>query len=241
MTPPPDPTCPIQFAAGQLPTYNGTHSGGGIVCLSVTKDFTGVAWFHASERRGRALQRPVARRADDPAGADRRPALRLRQLVLADHRRLPDQPGSARHAAGDAAARRAAALHQPAADVDGDDDRRPAVGRRHAADAAPRRRDGPAPAAPHARAASCAPAAAARHVRRSASATVAGVKLTAAKRTVTPSRSGRTVRLALPARARRALAAALRLRRSVRVRVTVLAARREGNRAKARRTITLRR
>ncbi|MCA1678340.1 MAG: hypothetical protein LC777_05025 [Actinobacteria bacterium] len=75
----------------------------------------------------------------------------------------------------------------------------------------------------------------------SASATVAGVKLTAAERTVRTSAKGRVVRLALGARARRALASALRARGSIRTRVTVVARDGEGNRATARRTITLRR
>jgi hypothetical protein len=29
------------------PTYSGRHSGGGAVCLTLTKDFSGVVWFHA--------------------------------------------------------------------------------------------------------------------------------------------------------------------------------------------------
>jgi hypothetical protein len=74
-----------------------------------------------------------------------------------------------------------------------------------------------------------------------ASATVAGVRVTAASRTVRPSTAGRSMRLALSARPRRALAATLRRRRSVKVRVTVVAQDGEGNRATARRTITLRR
>jgi hypothetical protein len=53
--------------------------------------------------------------------------------------------------------------------------------------------------------------------------------------------SGRTLRLALSARALRRIGAALRSRPAIRTRVTVVATDAVGNRASARRTITLRR
>ena len=53
--PPPDPTCPFQFAAPGSVTYAGTWSGGGEVCLTVKPDFSGLSWF--------TLTRP-------PAGCD---------------------------------------------------------------------------------------------------------------------------------------------------------------------------
>ena len=49
--PPPTPTCPFVFA-GDGVTYSGTHSGGGAVCITLTKDFSGVTWFHALDVPG---------------------------------------------------------------------------------------------------------------------------------------------------------------------------------------------
>jgi hypothetical protein len=73
-----------------------------------------------------------------------------------------------------------------------------------------------------------------------ASTTVAGVRLKTATLVVRAG-SVRALRLALSARARRAIAAALRAHPSIRTKVTVVAADATGNRATAHRTITLRR
>ena len=75
----------------------------------------------------------------------------------------------------------------------------------------------------------------------SASATVAGVRLKTAKLEVANGTRGRTLRLVLSARARRAIRASLRSRPSVRTRVTVVATDAASNRTTARRTIVLRR
>ena len=73
-----------------------------------------------------------------------------------------------------------------------------------------------------------------------ASATVAGIRLKSATLAVLPG-AGRTLRLALSARVRRAISARLRSHRAIRTRVTVAAADAAANRTSARRTITMRR
>ncbi|MGI8730572.1 MAG: hypothetical protein ACR2LK_11390, partial [Solirubrobacteraceae bacterium] len=75
----------------------------------------------------------------------------------------------------------------------------------------------------------------------SATATVAGVPVRSSRLRVSKGASGRTLRLALSARALRAVRSVLRSRASVRTRVTVVATDATANRASARRTLTLRR
>ncbi len=44
-TRPPNPKCPFELAAPGSITYRGTHSGGGEVCVTLTPDFSGISWF----------------------------------------------------------------------------------------------------------------------------------------------------------------------------------------------------
>ena len=237
---PPAPTCPIQFATG-LPTYSGTHSGGGTVCLSLSKDFSGIEWFHANNVPGdrcavpwsvvpmlpRAL--PLVDRRFGFANSYSRitgsfPTDRGARGTLNVSQTFAGQPLCTSATLTWTATTKAT---PPWVDVTP-----PSLRLGGATVQRPLRRSRALVVLVRCRGESCA---------ASASATVAGVKVTAARRTVRASAAGRAVRLALSARARRALAAALRRRRSVRVRVTVVARDAAGNRATARRTITLRR
>jgi len=237
---PPAPTCPIQFATG-LPTYSGTHSGGGTVCLSLSRDFSGIEWFHANKVPGDRCSLPwsvvpmlpralplVDRRfgfansyakitGTFPTNRGARGTLQITQ-TFAGQSLCTSAPLTW------TATTRAT---PPWSDVTAPSLRLGGAGVQR-----PLRRSRALVVLVRCRAETCA---------ASASATVARVKVSAAERTVRPSTAGRTVRLALSARARRALAAALRTRRSVKVRVSVIARDGEGNRATARRTITLRR
>jgi hypothetical protein len=237
---PPAPPCPIQFATG-LPTYSGKLSSGQTVCLSLSKDFSSIEWFHAIDVPGdrctvpwsvvRPLPRaiPIVDRrfgftngfaqitGSFPTNRGARGTLRLSQS-------FGGQPLCTSAALTWTATTK---VTPPWADVTA-----PLLRLGGATVQRPLRRGRALAVLVRCRAEACA---------ASASATVARVKVTAAERTVRASATGRTMRLALPARARRALAAALRTRRSVKVRVTVVARDGEGNRATARRTITLRR
>ena len=237
---PPAPTCPIQFATG-LPTYSGTHSGGGTVCLSLSKDFSGIEWFHANNVPGdrcavpwsvvpmlpRAL--PLVDRRFGFANSYSRitgafPTNRGARGTLNVSQAFAGQPLCTSATLTWTATTNATA---PWADVTP-----PSLRLGGATVQRPLRRSRALVVLVRCRGEACV---------AGASATVAGVRVTARSRTVRPSTAGRSVRLALSARARRALSAALRKRRSVNVRVAVVAHDGEGNRATARRTITLRR
>jgi hypothetical protein len=243
LTPPPAPTCPIQFATG-LPTYSGTHSGGGTVCLSLSKDFSALEWFHANNIPGDRCALPwtvvpmlpralplVDRRfgfansystitGTFPTNRGARGTLQISQSFAG----RPCTSATLTWTATTKATPPWTDVTPPSLRLGGATVQRPL--RRS------RDRSHGLIVLARCRGEAC---------LAGASATVAGVRVTAAGRTVRPSAAGRSIRLALPARARRALAAALRRRRSVKVRVTVVAHDGEGNRATARRTITLRR
>jgi hypothetical protein len=239
-TQPPAPTCPIQFATG-LPTYSGTHSGGGTVCVSLSKDFSGIEWFHANNVPGDRCTLPWSVIPMLPRAlplVDRRfgfansystitgtfPTNRGARGTLQVTR---SSPGQALCTSATLTWTATTSATPPWADLTA-----PSLRLGGATVQRPLRRSRALVVLVRCRGEACA---------ANASATVEGVKVTAASRTVRPSAAGRSVRLALPARARRALAAALRTRRSMKVRVTVVARDGEGNRATARRTITLRR
>jgi hypothetical protein len=237
---PPAPPCPIQFAT-DLPTYSGTLSSGETVCLSLSKDFSGIEWFHAINVPGDhctvpwSVVRPLPRAIPI---VDRRfgfansfaqitgsfPTSRGARGTLELSQSFGEQPLCRSATLTWTATTKAT---PPWADVTA-----PSLRLGGATVQRPLRRGRALVVLVRCRGEACA---------ASASATVAGVNVRAAERSVRPSASGRTMRLALLARARRALAAALRRRGSLKVRVTVLARDGDGNRATARRTITLRR
>jgi hypothetical protein len=237
---PPAPTCPIQFATG-LPTYSGTHSGGGLVCFSLTKDFSGIEWFHALDVPGDRCTVPWSVVAMMPRAT---PLVERRFGFANSFAHLtgsfPTNRGArgtfqASHAFGGQPLCTSATLTWTAtttATPPWVDVVAPSLRLGGATVQRPLRRSQALVVLVRCRGESCA---------ASASAAVAGVRVTAAQRTVRPSTAGRSVRLALSARARRALSASLRTRRSMKVRVTVVARDGEGNPATARRTITLRR
>jgi len=236
--PPPMPCTPGSDPS--LIAYRGTHSAGGAVCLLVKQDGTGVAWFQGTNVPGDRCTIPWFSEVmyDRPSPIDNRrfsqgtPFVRLigafptnrgaRGTLQVTQRPVTGPCHSAQIAwtATTTATPPWADLKPPALRLGGATVQRPLRGGRALT------------VLVRCRGEACA---------ASASATVAGVKVTAPKRTVRTSAKGRVMRLALGARARRALASALRARGSVRTRVTVVARDGEGNRATARRTITLRR
>ncbi len=223
----PDPT---------LITYSGTHAAGGTVCLRVTKDGTGLAWFSGTSIPGDRCMIPWFAEVmyNLPAPIDNRrfsygsPFVRLlgsfpTTLSARGTLQVTQRPVTGPcHSAPIAwtATTNGADLVAPTLRLGGATVQRPLRGRRAIT------------VLVRCRGEACVANATAR---------VAGVEVNAAKRTVRPSTAGRAVRLALPPRARSALAGALRAKRSVKVRVTVIARDSSGNRATARRTITLRR
>ena len=237
---PPAPTCPIQFATN-LPTYIGTHSGGGLVCFSLTKDFSGIEWFHAIDVPGDRCTVPWSVVAMIPHATplvDRRfgfansfarvtgsfPTNRGARGTFQVSQRFGGQPLCTSATLTWTATTKAS---PPWVDATAPSLRLGGVTVQR-----PLRRNRGLTVLVRCRGEACV---------ASASATVAGVRVTAGRRTVQSSAAGRTVRLALSARARRALTSALRSDASIRTRVTVVARDGEGNRATARRTITLRR
>jgi hypothetical protein len=235
--PPPTPTCPFVFA-GDAVTYKGTHSGGGEVCLTVTKDFSGVAWFHAL----------------DVPGDTCRIGWKVEHMELPTpivDRRFSHGSSFARIIGSFTIGRTASGTFQTtqltgplsfcnspvltwtattAATPPWLDETPPAVRLRAAAVQRPLRQreialriscpDEPCTAR--------------------AAATIAGVRLSTGRVRVAKGSRGRTLALALSARASRAVRAALRLRSILRARVTVVATDAAANRSSARRTITLR-
>jgi hypothetical protein len=233
---PPAPPCWLD-SDPTLIIYSGTHSAGGTVCLRVTKDRTGLAWFSATNVPGDRCMIPWFSEAmfNLPAPIDNgrfsfgSPYSRLLGSFPTDRTARGTLQATQRNAQGachsaaidwTASTIARADLQAPSLHLGGATVQRPLRGRRALV------------VLVRCRGEACA---------ASASATVAGVRLTAAKRTVRPSAAGRAVRLALPSRARSALARALRTKRSVKVRVTVVARDAAGNRATGLRTITLRR
>ncbi len=250
-SPDPGPPSPVPTAvppawpcnAGSDPSlivYSGTHAAGGAVCLKVTNEGSGVAWFQGTNVPGDHCTIPWFAEVmyDHPSPIDNRrfsqgsPFVRLigafptnrgaRGTLQVTQRPATGPCHSAQIAwtATTTATPPWADLKPPALRLGGATVQRPLRGRRALT------------VRVRCRGEACAV---------SASATVAGVKVRAKKRTVRTSAKGRVVRLALGSRTRRALASALRKRGSVRTRVTVVARDAEGNRATARRTITLRR
>lgn len=238
VVPPPMPCTPGSDPS--LIAYSGTHSAGGAVCLLVEKDGTGVAWFQGTNVPGDRCTIPWFSEVmyDHPSPIDNRrfsqgsrfvrligafPTNRGARGTLQVTQRPVTGPCHSAQIAWTATTTATppwADLKPPALRLGGATVQRPLRGGRALT------------VLVRCRGEACA---------ASASATVAGVKVTAPKRTVRTSAKGRVMRLALGARARRALASALRARGSVRARVTVVARDGEGNRATARRTITLRR
>ena len=236
----PDPPAPPCFPDADLITYTGTHAAGGTVCLRVTKDGTGVAWFSGTNIPGDRCTIPwfadVMYNLPAPVDARRfsfgSPFTRLIGAFPTNRGArgtLQVTQRSARGACHSAPIAWTATttgtppwadVTPPSLRLGGATVQRPLRDRRGLVVLA------------RCRGESCGV---------SASATIAGVKVTAARRMVKTSAAGRAVRLALSARARRALTAALRSRGSLKVRVTGVARDGEGNRATARRTITLRR
>jgi hypothetical protein len=236
----PDPPAPPCFPDADLITYTGTHSAGGNVCLKVTKNGTGVAWFSGTNIPGDRCTIPWFAEVlySAPTPIDNRrfsfgsPSSRLigafptnrgaRGTLQATQRsaRGPCFSAPIEWTATTTGTPPWADFTPPSLRLGGATVQRPLRGRRALV------------VLVRCRGESCGV---------SASATVAGVKVTAARRTVKASSAGRAVRLVLSARARRALVRALRSRRGLKVRVTVAARDAADNRTTARRTITLRR
>jgi hypothetical protein len=234
---PPTPTCPFVFGGGG-PTYSGTHSGGGAVCLTLTKDFSGVAWFHALDVPADTckigwhvehmdLPTPIVDRRFSygssfsriigafSTGRDAGGTLQMAQLTA------PLSFCNSAVLTWKATTRATPPwldATAPALRVRGDVVQRPLRRRALAV-----RVTCPKEAC-----------------TASASATIAGVRVRSARLALRKG-TGRTLRLALSARALRAVRAALRSHPRIRTRVTVVATDAAANRASARRTITLRR
>ncbi len=236
---PPAPQC----SAGSDPSlvvYSGTHAAGGAVCLLVKKDFTGVAWFHGTNVPGNRctipwfsevmydLPSPIANRRFSQGS----PFVRLIGAFPTNRGARGTLQVTQRPVTGPCHSAPINWTATTTATPPWADSKPPSVRLGGATVQRPLRRSRALVVLVRCRGEAC---------DVSASATVAGVKVTAAKRTVRASTAGRAVRLALGPRARRALAAALRAKGRVKVRVTVVARDGEGNRATARRTITLRR
>ena len=232
--PPPDPTCPFQFAAPGSVTYKGTWSGGGEVCLTVKPDFSGLSWFTLTKPpAGCDLPWAVERFEPALAIAGQRFAATTPSAVLSgrftsSHEARgtvsllrPTASGVCRTAVLTWKATTTAATPFPDPDLTA-----PSLRLRGATVQRPLRRNaivvgvrcpGEACAA-------------------SASTTIGGRKLAAASRKLRAGRSA-TLRLVLTKRARRSI----RARPGLHVRVTVTARDAAGNRTRAHRMITLRR
>ena len=236
--PPPAPTCPFQFATG-LVTYSGTHAGGGAVCLSVTKDFSAVAWFHAIDVPGDSCR--IGWHVDhmDPLPT---PIVDRRFSYGSSFSRIIGSFPTNRGARGTLQMTRPTGrpgfCNSPTltwtatttATPPWVDETPPSLRLAGATVQRPLR----------SRALVVLAGCRLQACQASASATVAGIRLKSATRTV-PASGRRTLRLALSARARRALGAALKATSRVRARVSVVARDAAGNRTTTRRTLTLRR
>lgn len=235
---PPTPTCPFVFG-GDGVTYSGTHSGGGAVCLTLTKDFSGVTWFHALDVPGDSCRigwKVEPMRLPTPI-VDRRfshGSSFARIIGSFDRRRGASGTLQMTQPSGPLSFCNSPELTWKATTVATPpwlDETAPAVRLRGSTLQRPLRR----------RAITVLVGCPKEACTARASATVAGVRLTAGRVKVAKGTRGRTLKLALSARGARAVSAALRSRPRLRVRVTVVATDAAGNRANARRTIALRR
>ncbi|MDX6680933.1 MAG: hypothetical protein QOG94_972 [Solirubrobacteraceae bacterium] len=235
--PPPTPTCPFELDR-YSPSYSGTHSGGGAVCMTLTKDFSGVAWFHALDVPGDTCRIGwKVERMELPT-----PIVDRRFSYGSSFSRITGSFSPGRDAGGTL---QTTQLTGPLSFCRSDvltwkattsstppwyDATAPALRLRGAAVQRPLRRREVAVLATCPKEACTA----------SAAATIAGVRLKSAKLVL---RRGvaRTLRLRLSARALRAVRTALRSRSRIPTRVTVVAIDAAANRASARRTITMRR
>ena len=236
--PPPTPTCPFVFA-GDGVTYRGTHSAGGDVCMTLTKDFSGVAWFHALDVPGDTCRIGwKVERIELPT-----PIVDKRFSHGSSFARIIGSFTNGRSASGTV---QMTQLTGPLSFCKSPvltwtatttatppwlDEQPPALALRGSTVQRPLRQRYIALRV-HCRSEAC---------TARASATVAGVRLTADRLAVPAGSRGRIVRLVLGPRATRAVRAALRSRSGIRTRVAVVATDAPGNRATARRTITLRR
>jgi hypothetical protein len=235
---PPAPTCPFVFA-GDGVTYSGRHSGGGAICMTLTKDFSGVAWFHAIDIPGDTCKIPWhVDRMELPV-----PLVDRRFSYGSSFSRIIGSFTSGRAASGTLQVDqltgplsfcKSPVLTWTATTVATPpwlDETAPALRLRGSTVQRPLRRPSLAVLVQCPKEACSA----------SASATVAGVRVKSARVKVARGTAGRTLRLGLSARARRAVRSALRSRASIRTRVTVVATDAAANRTSARRTLTLRR
>ncbi len=232
--PPPDPTCPFQFAAPGSVTYKGTSSGGGEVCLTVRPDFSGLSWFTLTKPpAGCDLPWAVERFEPALAIADRRFAATTASAVLSgrftsSHEARgtigllrPSASGTCRTAVLSWKATTTAATPFPDPDVTA-----PSLRLRGAKVQRALRRNAIVVGVRCPKEACTA----------SASTTIGAAKLVAASRKLRAGR-GASLRLVLTKRARRSI----RARSGLRARVTVTARDAAGNRTRAHRTIMLRR
>ncbi len=235
---PPTPTCPFVFA-GDGVSYSGTHSGGGAVCITLTKDFSGVAWFHAVDIPGDRCRIPWrVERMELPT-----PLVDRRFSYGSSFSRIIGSFTSGRAASG------TLQIDQPTGPLSFC--KSPVLTWTATTVAKPPWLDETAPALRLSGSASQRPlarrdvsvlvACPTEACTASAAATVAGVRLKTAKLKVAKGTRGRTLRLVLSARARRAIRGSLRSRPSVRTRLTVVATDAASNRTTARRTVVLRR
>jgi len=240
--PPPAPTCPFALAGGDLLTYSGKHEGGGAVCLTVSKDFSGVVWFHALEVPGYTPRGTCT----IPWSVER---MELETPIV--DRRFSYGTSLTRVIGSLSTGRTASGTMRMTLPVGGSMCHSAELKWTATTTATPPWLDTTAPAL------RLSATTAQRPLRKgsitllvkcpkeacaaSASATVAGVRLKSSKLAVRRGTAGRTLRLALSGRAKRAIGSALRSRSSIRTRVTVVAIDEAGNRSSARRMITLRR
>lgn len=248
--PPPAPSCPPAGSAAGAVAYSGTHSGGGTVCLTVAAGFGAVTSFHVLDAPGDICHFGFA--------IDRFPS----PLAITDRRFATAQDAVSGSFPSDRGAEGTFQLTRTTSDDETCTS--PQLSWSATTTATPPWAIHPPPSVPPPPpAADTTPpvlrlrgATLQRPLRRggvvvtvrcpkeacaaSASATVAHLKISAAKRNIAAGHS-RTLRLALSPRARRALVAALRSRPSVRTTVKVVARDGAANATTARRVITLRR
>ncbi|MEJ7826216.1 MAG: hypothetical protein WKF48_12345 [Solirubrobacteraceae bacterium] len=237
---PPSPACPFQLASPGSVSYRGTHSGGGAVCLTVSSNFSEVLWFHALDVPGDTCRlRDVVDFINPPV-----PVLARHFSHVTRTDRLVGAFPTARGASGTYRMSRTnsqiGTCTSPILKWTATTQATPPWAIRAVTPPALRLSGATRQRALLRNAISV-------HVRCPrkacsvvASTTAAGVRLKTPKRTVRTS-PGRTLRIVLSTRARRAIRKTLRSRSAVRTRVTVVAHDAAGNRTTARRTITLKR
>lgn len=242
--PPAEPTCPPAGSPAGAVAYRGTHAGGGAVCLTVLPTFAAVSSFHVLDAPGDictfgfAIDRftpplPIVNRLFSTAKDGLQggfPTARGAQGIFKLTRTNSEgdtctSPQLTWEATTDATPPWALPAPPPPPDLTA-----PAVRLGGPAVQYPLRRNGIVVRV------RCAVEA----CLAKASSTVARAKLSSHTTTVKPGPS-RTLRLALSTRARRSIRAALRKRPRIRAVVAVVVTDAAGNRATARRTISLRR